>query len=173
MRKARLLTRRLPRGSKEIRSRKQWESLSVSEQETYDRVLDAISLARREGVSLLEAAARSGTSPKTVKCYAGSALERRGRKVRAAGGDRLFRRMRALTTEGRKVVDLHGSRVASRVSQHQRAIDRYLRGHGEDELRHVRGKRVGGFELEVDPDALEAAADRDEVRFEDIYAKAA
>ncbi|MFL5961685.1 MAG: hypothetical protein ACJ757_02155 [Gaiellaceae bacterium] len=156
----------------EILSEKRWESLSAREQDTYARVLDAVRIARADGLSLSAAARRAGTSPATVKRYAGSAFELRSRKFAAREADRLYRRVHVLTTDGRREVGLRGSRAASTVSGHWRAVDAYLKGD-EQSLHRYRDRRVGGFVLETDLDAIEAAADREEVRFEDLYAEAA
>jgi hypothetical protein len=156
----------------EIVSEKRWNALSPREHDTYERVLDAVKISRAEKVSLSAAAMRAGTSPATVKRYAGSAFEQRGHKLVARDGDRLYRRLHTLTTDGRREVGVRGSRVASLVSGHWRATDAALKGD-ERHLRAYEGKRVGGYFLETDLDAIEAAADREEVRFEDLYAEAA
>src|SRR5438067_13638959 len=117
---------RFPRGAKEVRGPRQWQALTPREQDTYERVLDAISLARREKLPLAEAAKRAGTSVGTIKVYAGSAVERRGRRLESAQADRVFRQMRMLTIDGQRVVGVRGSRVASRIAKHQASVDRYL-----------------------------------------------
>src|SRR3954467_50114 len=130
-----------------VRSRKQWERLSAREQETYERVLDAVALGRREGLSARAAAKRVGTTVRSMKRYGGDAVERSGRRMVVADADRLFRRMRVQTTGGRRAGDVRGSRVASRVAAHHAAVDGYLKGGGEERLRRFRRTRVGGYEL--------------------------
>jgi hypothetical protein len=147
--------------------------LSAREQATYERVLDAVAIGRREGLPARVAARRAGTTVRSMQRYGGDTVHRSGRGLVVADADRLFRRMRVQTTEGQQVVDVRGSRAASRIAAHHAAVDAYLKGGGEARLRRFRDVRVGGYRLETDPDALEAAADREEVSFEDLYAKAA
>jgi hypothetical protein len=168
------MPRRQPPPRRAITSRKQWEQLSPREQETYERVLEAVAVGRREHLSARRAAKRAGTTVQTMKRYSGDTVHRPSSgRLMVADADRLFRRMRVQTTDGLKVVDVRGSRTASRIAAHHAAVDGYLKGGSEAQLHRFRNLRVGGHLLETDPDALEAAADRDEVRFEDLYAKAA
>lgn len=157
----------------EIVSEKRWKGLKVSERETFGRVLHALAISRREGRSLSDAARRAGTTPATVERYAGSAVERRGRRVVVRRGDRLYRRLLVQTVDGQREIGVRGSHAASAVAGHWHALNLYLL-HGDDrELRRFADKRVGGYRLQTDLDEIEAAHDREEVRFEDLYAEAA
>src|SRR5438270_13800868 len=147
------------KAGKAIRSRGRFEPLSRAEKEAHARALDALAEMRRTGLSLTRAAGRAGTTPNTVRRYAGSALERGPRRrIIASSADRLYRRMPVLTTEGVREVELHGSRAASLIGRHWNAVQHYLRTGDESELREFSGKTVAGLRLETDADAIDAGA---------------
>ena len=88
-----------------------------------NRVLDAVSRMRRDGVSLTRAARDAGTTPDAVRRYAGSALERQGSRWVAKPSDRLLRRQ--FTTiigpggePTEALVETHSSRQASEIGSH-------------------------------------------------------
>ena len=124
----------------------------------------------RAGHSRSRSARMAGTTPRTVVRYVGGALRRgRGGRYIARPTDRLARPVRVLTTEGPKDLVLRGSRVTSTIARHWNAIHRFL-GTGDSEpLEPFHGKRVAGYTLETDPDAIERQAHRGELEFEDLY----
>jgi hypothetical protein len=161
--------RRSPRS---IRSAKALESLRPSAREARARALDALSLMRRDGLSLAKASRRAGTTPETVIRYAGEGLERRGKgRFSVKTGDRLFAHMPALTTEGPRELDVRGYRQRSLVGRHWNAISDYGRTGEVEQLKAFEGKngRVAGFQLETDPDAIDYWAPREPFSFEEIY----
>ncbi len=148
--------------------------MAVAAERSYDtrlRALDALRLMRTDRVSRAEAAHRSGTTPRSVARYVGSALQRgKDGRYRALPTDRIARPVQVLTRDGRKNLVLRGSRVASTVARHWNAVHRFL-GTGDTEaLAPFHGKRVAGHTLETDPDAIEREARRGELEFEDLYA---
>jgi hypothetical protein len=74
---------------------------------------------------------------------------------------------------GPTVVDIRGSRAASIVAAHRHAVDRYLQTGDETLLRRFVGVRVGGVELETDPDVLDVLATAGTISYESIYESAA
>src|SRR5689334_11815040 len=113
------MARRPPRN---VRGSKQLAALTPRQRIAQARALEAVSLMRRERLSLAKASRRAGTTPKTVRLYAGSALERRGGRVRAKSGDTLLARMPVLTSHGPSELDVKGSRNRSLVGRHWNAI---------------------------------------------------
>lgn len=157
------------RAPKPIRSAGQWLKLRPAEREARERALEALSLMRSQGLSLSRAAAEAGTTTSTARRYIGDALQRdRPGRFHARPGDRLFRRMQTLTTEGVREVDVRGSRVASTIARHWNAVKTYLHGNATT-LERFAGKRVGGHELMTDLAAIEEEGRRGEVPFEHIY----
>lgn len=124
---------------------------------------------RRDGRSLTVAAREAGTTPRTVRRYAGEALWRSGERTRARAGDRLLRVMNVLSTDGHVTVVVRGSRSASLIAEHANAIQRYLGTGDTSVLSPFEGKRVAGLILQTDPDTIEAFAISGELDFEDIY----
>ena len=134
------------------------------------QALEAVGLMRREGLSLTRAASRADTTPAAVLRHAAPALVRSpGGRYRPTPADRLFRPLRALTTEGVVDLDLPDSRVATLIGRHWAAIRRFLDTGNETVLQEFQGQRVGSFILETDPDVIEDLARRGELSFEDIY----
>src|SRR5665213_3646229 len=130
-----------------VKGRADYEKLSPSQQEARHRAFEAISEMRRDGVSLKTAAHRVGTTPLTVKRYAGDVLTKDGRRFKAAPTDRSYQRMSALSTEGLRDIDVRGSRARSLVGGHWNAIKRFGATGDVSVLAKFKGKRVGGFEL--------------------------
>ena len=146
---------------------------SRSERQARNRALRAVSRMRREDISLSQAAAREGTTPKTVIRHAGRALERRGRRLKAKPADRYARMMNVLGPQGTTTITVRGSRKASAVADHWNAVHHYLDTGDDSALRGFYGVSVAGVELESDPDVIDRLASIGVLDFEDIYELAA
>lgn len=139
------------------------------------RVLDALALKRRHPeLSLTSVAKRSGTSLKTIRSYAGDALEIRSGRLDAKKSDRLARDLVLLTRQGQITVTVRNSRDATRIARYHNALRRYLLTGDDSALQRFSGKsiRAGGktYEFLVDHDAINRLARAGEVHFLDIYA---
>src|SRR5947207_12238515 len=73
------------------------------------RALHAIALMRRDERSLRRAAARVGTTPRTVRKYARQALRKRQGAYQVVPIDELRRPMRVLTPSGLVVLNIRSS----------------------------------------------------------------
>jgi hypothetical protein len=144
--------------------------LHPSERVARGQALEVLGLMRRERLSLEEAAAQADTTPNAVLRHVGSALRRdaSGRYVPTAT-DRLYRRMRVLTTEGEIEIDTRGSGVASLIGKHQNAVKRYLATGQTTALSTFVGMKVRGHELETRPDFIDERERRGELSFEESY----
>jgi hypothetical protein len=139
------------------------------------RILDAIALKRRQpNISMTEAARRSGTTLKTIRRWAGTALETRDGRLTVRATDRIARDLRFLTEKGQIVVRVTNSRDATRVARYNNAVRRFLLHGDVGELRRFHGKtlRVRGAQhaFVTDPRILNRLARAGEVHFLDIYA---
>jgi hypothetical protein len=162
------------RAPRVVRSRSGLRGLTSSQGEARLRALDALSLMRRDGLSLEQAARRAGTTPNTVRRYVGSELDRHGGRYVASPADRLVRVMNVVARDvGQVPVIVHGSRQATLIAEHQIAIGRFLATGDEGVLRPFVGKRVAGLELETDPQTLKSLGEAHRLEFEDIYELAA
>jgi hypothetical protein len=144
-------------------------------EDAYRRSLDAIGLTRRfPGTSLTKAARLVGTTTKTAKKYAGSALEERSGRLYVKRADRLKRRMRLLTPHGEVSVTTTSSRTASRISRYSIAVQHFYVTGDSSELKPFRGKaiRSGGqrYEFVTDPRVLNRLGRAGAAHFLDIYA---
>jgi hypothetical protein len=160
------------RSPKSIHSATALDLLRPSARQARARALRALSYMRRDGFSLAHASRRAGTTPETVIRYTGQELERRGSgRFIAKTGDRLFARMPALTTEGPRELDVRGYRQRSLVGRHGNAVKHYGLTGEVEQFKAFEGKngRVGGFQLETDPDAIDYWAPREPFSFEEIY----
>ena len=163
-------SRKRQRRATPIYTARQYATLSLAEREARDEALEVLALMRREGLSFRKAVRRVGTSGGTAWRYVGAELRRtRGGRIVATRGDRLFRRMRVLTTDGLQTIDLRGSRVASLVAKHISAAKHYLSTGDESGLGPFTDVFPGGKRLMTDPMAIEREARRGELDFEDIY----
>jgi hypothetical protein len=152
-----------------VRNRAEYEALTSDEKEDRHGAFDAIHEMREFDYSLAESARRVGTTPGTVRRYAGDILEKDGARYQATPSDRSYQRMALLSTEGLRDVDTRGSRVRSLVATHWNAIGRFAATGDVAVLAPFEGKRVGGVELATNPDLIEEYLRRGELDIDDIY----
>lgn len=131
----------------------------------------------RAGRSLTAAATRSGTTPRTIRRYAGTALSKKGPRVAVAAYDRVPRTLRFLTNQGTIALTISDSRQASQISAYWHAIDVYLREGDRRLLKpferlvlRLRGQR---HRFVTDPRLLDRLAHAGQFEFEDLYATTA
>jgi hypothetical protein len=158
---------------KVVRGRSEYQRLNPREREARHRAFEALSEMRNEKVSLRTAARRSGTTPETVRRYAGGSLMRQGRRYVPTSSDRSYQRMSVLSSAGVVDVDVRGSRARSLVGRHWNAIQRFAATGDVGVITPFEGKHVGGAELASDPDQIEEFLRRREIDIEDIYITAA
>ena len=167
-RKTKLAARR---GSyRPIRNRRELSQLRAAEQEARARAFEALSEARVRNLSLTASAREAGTTAATVLRYAAPAVERlpNGRYW-VLPTDRLYRRLRVISTEGPVWVDVRSSRTAGLVARHANAVRAYGLHGDASVLAEFRGKRAGGVVLAVDPELLAAFAEEGELDAFDLY----
>jgi hypothetical protein len=166
-----------PRGKPVTITRRFLEALSGAKEDAYYRVLDALALARRDKISPTKAAKSSGTTLKTLRKYAPSALEERSGRVYVSSSDRLPRLMRMFTTHGEVTVRTTSSRTASRIAEHNNAVRSYVLTRDTTELKHFEGKTVrsGGktYTFGTDTRTLDRHIRAGAVHFVDIYVRGA
>ena len=144
--------------------------------DTQRRVFDAMSDKRRHPKDSLTAITRrNGTTIRTVRRYAGPALEIRGGRIDVKPTDRIARHLQMLTPSGLQSVVVRNSRDATRISKHHHAVRRALLTFGYDTgaLKRFAGKslRTGGktYEFAADYATIVRFARAGEVGFLDIY----
>ena len=122
----------------------------------------------RKGTPMAAAARKHRTSPATVRRYFGHLLSRtsKGRYV-AASSDREPFLMDVVGSSGPVQVVVRGSGARQLNLEHHRALARFAGPDGGDVsiLKRFRGKRVGGVDLLVEPDAIERLFDAGEFEF--------
>jgi hypothetical protein len=138
------------------------------------RALHALSLMRKERLSLTRAAKEALTIPRKVKKYVKSALRKKvSGRYEAKPSDRLARSLRFLAPDGQIGITVHSSRTASKIAEYWAAVDHYLRTGDTERLAKFRGKSVqvgkNKFVFVTDPRTLNRIAAVGEVSFEQIY----
>jgi hypothetical protein len=141
--------------------------------EDRERALDALAIARREGIPLGAAARRVRLRPEVVQRHVGAGFELRRGRWFAKPFDRIPREMSFLSPEGPQAVLTRDSRLASRISKHNNAVRHYLHTGDTSWLRPFRGHgmRVRDGSLVVfatDPGDLDRLADGAELVY-DVY----
>jgi transcriptional regulator with XRE-family HTH domain len=151
-------------------------SLPKSKQasEARARALEAVSLMRSKGLTLSEAARRSGTTPATVQKYAASALRSEPDRVSVRASDQLVREMTLPTPDGKQVVRVKGSRDASQVGEYWNAVADYLQtgdrsGLSQFEGETIRDSRGQTWQFLTDLRVLRRLGQAGVLSFEDIY----
>jgi len=149
---------------------------SKRSQDTWNRVVQAISRMRADHVSLFQAAHEFGVSPNEVVRLGGSALRKtpKGRYV-AKPTDDLLRVLSLPGKRGIREIALDDSREASLVGRYWDAVRLYLQTGDDSALRRFRGKFVQDAEgrridLLTDVDQLDRLGSAGVLSFESIYA---
>jgi hypothetical protein len=135
-----------------------------------EQALSALSLMRREKLSLKEAANRLDISPSVVLRHAKDGLKRSiSGNYYAKPSDNILRPIKFLTEQGIISVNVSDSRDATLVSKYMAATKNYLSTGKESFLAPFRGKRLGQYAFVTDPDILDTLADAGELDFDSIY----
>jgi hypothetical protein len=153
------------------------EALTGTKEDAYRRVLDALSLSRRDKLSPTKAARATGTTLKTMRKFAPGAVELHGSRYIVTPSDRLPRHMRMLTPQGEVVVRTTSSRTATRIADYNNAIRIYVMTGDPSGLARFKGKTVrsGGqvYEFATDRRTIDRHVRAGAVHFVDIYARGA
>lgn len=162
-----------------IRGPRDLARLRPRSQEAFANAAEAVSEARRKGTTVAHEVERMRArgipvSRASVRRYFGDDLERGPggwsvpkRADRSYHGD-----LMVISTEGKVEAPVRGSRARTLVSEHANAVGRHLGGDDPDGegLRRFRGRRVGGYELETDPDRLQRLFETGELDDFELYA---
>jgi hypothetical protein len=153
------------------------EALTGAREDAYRRVLDALSLSRRDKVSPTKAARATGTTLKTMRKYAPTAVELRGSRYIVTPSDRLPRYMRMLTTQGETVVRTTSSRTATLIADYNNAMRVYVLTGDATGLAAFKDKTVGSrgevYTFATDRRTIDRYVRAGAVHFLDIYARGA
>jgi AraC-like DNA-binding protein len=145
-------------------------------QDTWNRVVHAISRMRADRVSLQQAAREFGVSPSEVVRLSGSALRKTpSGRYAAKANDSLLRVINLPGKKGLREVALGDSREASVAGRYWDAVRLYLQTGDASALREFVGQSVwdaGGrrVELLTDLDELDRLGSAGVLSFESIYA---
>ncbi len=159
---------------KPIRTASHLAKLRPSERVARERALEAVSLMRRQGLSLSRASREAHTTPGCVRRYADSALYKNQQgRFAPRKSDRLYRQMRVLTPQGEIMLDTHDSRTVSTIGEYWAAVKRYLETGDTKPLRKFRNRSVRAgkkaYRFETRREVLHRLARRGELSFESIY----
>jgi hypothetical protein len=147
--------------------------LPESARASRSQALSVVHRARAQRTTVEEAANELGVSVRSVRYWAGEALEptRRGRTLPRAG-DRLLR-LRPLILEGENelvFVAVRGSGAADRADAVFDLQWRFITGQADEaELDQIRGARIAGRVVESEPDRLEHLARAGTLDSDEIY----
>jgi hypothetical protein len=145
----------------------------------WDRVVSVISKLRSEKTSLQKASHEQGISPRTVKRWAGSALQKRtSGKWAAKKSDRLLRVLMIPTSDGTREIGVRGSRQATLLAEYWNAIHKYLETGDASQLAKFQGKFIrdaSGVQIPLPTDRAELnrLGSAGVLSFESLYARSA
>jgi hypothetical protein len=153
--------------------------LSSRSQSARARALHALSLMRREKLSLAEASRLEHIKPGTLLKYVGRAIrqDKPGGRYQATASDRFRRDVQIPTALGQTTISISGSKAATEIAKYQNAVARYLRNGDASKLKRFQGKKVGigknKVELITDPATLSSLALAGALQFDQLYASVA
>jgi hypothetical protein len=162
-----------------IRTAAQYRAKPEKFKDMWDRVVSVVSKMRTEKTSLEKAAREAGVSPRTVKRWAGSALQKRvsGKWV-AKKSDTLLRVLKVPMVDGPREIAVRGSAQAKLLAEYWNALQRYLQTGDDSKLKKYRGKSVrdaNGVEifLPTDRNLLQRLGFAGVLSFESMYGRTA
>jgi hypothetical protein len=143
-----------------VRGMRGYERLSDRDRAEYGRVLEALSRARSSTRPrrLGTAAREAHTSVRTIRKWVPEAVTTDAFGALAATrADRAFRPVSVIQRGGGVVeVSTRGSRRATVASEYAHTLDLYRAGLvGPEAFQRFEGRRIGGVELETDPDRID------------------
>jgi hypothetical protein len=137
------------RHEKAVRNRKaprttaQYDAKPEKFKATWDRVVAVISKLRSEKTSLQKVSKELGVSPRTVKRWAGSSLQKQSSgKWSAKKSDTLLRVLRIPTPDGVREIAVRGSRQATTLAEYSNAVQLYLQTGDASRLEKFNGKFI-------------------------------
>jgi len=155
---------RLQSRQRSVRTAKQFRSPARR------RALSVLLRMRKRGESLSKAARAVHTTPRTVRSLVGGQLRRSASgHYKATSSDRLKREINVFGAKGYEPVTVNSLKQAQLSSQHLIAINRFLRTGDMEQLKTLRGKRIGGIELLTDPKRIREFAEADLVKLDGLY----
>jgi hypothetical protein len=153
-------------------------SKSEEFQDTWNRILHAISRMRADGFSLSRASREYGIDRRRVLKLAGSALRKEKGRYVATASDRLLRILVVPTPDGLREIAVRDSRQASKLAEYWDAVQWYLQKGDESELRKFHGKQIKDaagepIRLLTNREELDRLGSAGVLSFESLYASAA
>jgi hypothetical protein len=128
--------------SRAPRTTAQYEALPEKLKDIWDLVIEVVSRMRAEGASL-QKATQGKIDPRTVRRWAGSALQKTSSgKWTAKKGDTLLRVLQIPTPDGLRAVAIRGSRQATKLAEYSNAVQKYLQTGDTSDLSRFRGKSI-------------------------------
>jgi hypothetical protein len=158
------------------RSRLVLSALNPTQEDQYRDALEVVGRLRGDRRLSLAAVSRDvGIDPRTVRRYAGSALEKRGHKYVARGYDRLPRKLKLFSEEeGYVEVFTRSSKAASTISRHNWALRRLAQAGDDSLLRSFEGKTITiegkRYHFMTDRRRLNSLIRAGDLHVEEIYA---
>jgi hypothetical protein len=166
------------RKQKAPRTAAQYHAKSEKFKNTWDRVVSVVSKMRSEKASLQKASKEEGISPRTVKRWAGSALQKQSNgKWVAKKRNTLLKILKIPTSEGPQEIGIRDSRQATRLAHYWNALNRYLETGDSSKLKKFSGKSIkdaNGAQIPfiTDLQLLNRLGSFGVWRFESLYARA-
>ena len=158
--------RQQQKAPRQVRGVADLQALPESARDARSAALRTVRTARKQRISIEAAAAVQGTPISAVRWWAGPALQPpRAGVTQPTRGDRLLR-LQPLVVRGQpgtQFVVVRGSGAAQRAAEAFVVQWRYVNGQASaDELRRLGGLRIGGQDVEADPEVLDEIARRGE-----------
>ena len=155
----------------------QYHAMPEKSKDTMERVVKALSKLRSEKASLKKASLEAGVSPKTVKRWAGSALEKGSSgRYTPKRSDQLLRILKVPDAKGTREIAVRGSRQATLLAEYWNAVHKFLASGDTSDLRKFRGKSVkdaDGREIPLlsDRAELNRLGNASVISFESLYVR--
>lgn len=158
------------KGQKRKRRSKRFTPRTKREAQVLEKVLAAVSLARREHFDIRLAARVEGTRVSTIRRYAPSALEKRNGKYRVKPYDRIPRTLTVIDSRGMRPLSVRSSRSASKIARYLNAVRTFIYKGDDSVLAPFRGEKIAGYRFVTNVGRLKQLADAGLLSLDRLYA---
>jgi hypothetical protein len=145
---------------------------NAREEQILEKVLAAVSLSRRENLSLRITAKIEGTRVSTIHRYAPSAIEKRNGEFQVKRFDLIPRVLNVVDSKGMQPLVVRSSRSASKIARYMNAVRALIHKGDASGLKEFKRKKVAGRKFITSTRKLKQLADAGLLELQRLYGRA-
>ena len=118
------------------------DNLSPKQISKYEDSLEVLQLMRKQKITFTKASKTVSISPKTVKRYLGSVIQKRSNRIIAKQNDNLSRKIR-MYQNGKEIwIQVRGNKRAAQIARYHGAVGRMLNQSQANAMKNFENKSI-------------------------------